>query len=288
MADAIAEHAPAKVNLALHITGQRADGYHLLDSLVVFTEAGDRITVEPADTDTFTISAPFGAGLDTGPDNLVIRARDRMRELTAIAVPPTPVAIHLEKNLPVASGIGGGSSDAAATLRALCRLWGILPDSEDLDAIGLKLGADVPMCVRAHTLVARGIGEEIEPARLPSLAMVLVNPGVAISTPAAFRALQRKDNPPLPPVPDDASFEEIVEWLAGWTRNDLEPPARSLAPEVGETLDALRDAGAALARMSGSGATCFGLFPSQAEAEAAAARLAAAHPAWYVRATRTI
>lgn len=288
MADAIAEHAPAKVNLALHITGQRADGYHLLDTLVVFTEAGDRVTVEPADTDTFTISGPFGAGLDTGPDNLVIRARDRMRELTAGSIPPTPVAIHLEKNLPVASGIGGGSSDAAATMRALCSLWGILPDTEDLDAIGLKLGADVPMCLWAHTLVARGIGEEIAPARLPSLPMVLVNPGVAISTPAAFRALQRKDNPPLPPVPDDASFEEIVEWLAGWTRNDLEPPARSLAPEVGETLDALRDAGAALARMSGSGATCFGLFPSESEAEAAAARLAAAHPAWYVRATRTI
>src|SRR5690606_22874806 len=123
---------------------------------------------------------------------------------------------------------------------------------------------------------------------LPSLPMVLVNPGVAISTPAAFRALQRKDNPPLPPVPDDASFEEIVEWLAGWTRNDLETPARSLAPEVGETLEALRDAGAALARMAGPGAPCSGLSPREPEAEAPAARLAAAHPAWYVRATRTI
>lgn len=285
MAEAIAEHAPAKVNLALHITGQRADGYHLLDSLVVFTQAGDRITVEPADDDAFTISGPFGAGLDTGGDNLVIRARDGLRALTAVT---SPVAIHLEKNLPVASGIGGGSSDAAATLKALCRLWDISPAPAAKDALALKLGADVPMCLRSHTLVARGIGEEISTVSLPSLPMVLVNPGVAISTPAAFRALERKDNSPLPLLPDNADFRQVVEWLASSTRNDLEPAACRLAPEVRETLEALRNAGAALARMSGSGATCFGLFQSEAEAAAAAARLAAEHPAWYVRETRTI
>lgn len=285
MAEAIAEHAPAKVNLALHITGQRADGYHLLESIVVFTEEGDRVFVEASDEDRFTISGPFSDGLDAGQDNLVTRARDHLRALVGSTA---AVAIHLEKNLPVASGIGGGSSDAAATLRALCRLWLISPSGEALSALALQLGADVPMCLEARSLIARGIGEKVVPVSMPDLPLVLVNPGVAVSTPSAFRALARKDNPILPSLPDGLDGPGLVTWLSNSSRNDLEAPARLLAPEVAEVIGALGHTGSSLSRMSGSGATCFGIFPSFEEACAAATKLAAAHPSWYVRATRTI
>ncbi|MBX9464456.1 MAG: 4-(cytidine 5'-diphospho)-2-C-methyl-D-erythritol kinase [Aquamicrobium sp.] len=278
----IVEHAPAKVNLALHVTGRRADGYHLLDTLVVFTEAGDRVSVATATQDSFTIDGPFAGLLDDAADNLVLRARDLLRRIYD-GLPP--VAITLEKNLPVASGIGGGSSDAAATLRALMRLWGIELSADALAAAALRLGADLPMCIYARTLVARGIGEEIEPVEgIPPLHMVLANPGVAVPTPAIFRALASRDNPPLPALPGP---QALPAWLSD-TRNDLETPAQALAPEIGEVLSALTANGAALARMSGSGATCFGLFNSPAEAEAAASAIAARYPAWYVTATRTI
>lgn len=278
----VVEHAPAKLNLALHVTGRRDDGYHLLNTLVVFTEVGDTVSVAAAEQDSFTIQGPFAGLLDDEADNLVLRARDLLRSLYG-ELPP--VAISLEKNLPVASGIGGGSSDAAATLRALMRLWGIELSADALAAAALRLGADLPMCLYARTLVARGIGEEIEPVEgmLP-LHMVLANPGVAVPTPAIFRALASRENPPLPRL---AGATALFDWLAA-TRNDLEAPAIALAPEIGDVLSALSASGAAPARMSGSGATCFGLFNSPAEAEAAASAIAARYPAWYVTATRTI
>lgn len=278
----VVEHAPAKVNLALHVTGRRDDGYHLLNTLVVFTEVGDTVSVAAAEQDSFTIQGPFAGLLDDEADNLVLRARDLLRSLYGDL---PPVAISLEKNLPVASGIGGGSSDAAATLRALMRLWGIELSADALAAAALRLGADLPMCLYARTLVARGIGEEIEPVEgMPPLHMVLANPGVAVPTPAIFRALASRENPPLPRL---AGATALFDWLAA-TRNDLEAPAIALAPEIGDVLSALSASGAVPARMSGSGATCFGLFNSPAEAEAAASAIAARYPAWYVTATRTI
>lgn len=282
MAAEIVEHAPAKVNLALHVTGRRPDGYHLLDTLVAFAEAGDRVTVAPAQYDSFSIEGPFAALLRDEADNLVPRARDLLRDIHG-ALPP--VAITLEKNLPVASGIGGGSSDAAAALRALVRFWRLDFPIGTLVAAALPLGADLPMCLHARTLFARGIGEEIEPVEgLPPLHMVLANPGVAVPTPAIFRALASRENPPLPALPGSGG---LAAWLAE-TRNDLETPARALAPQIGNALSALAANGATLARMSGSGATCFGLFASAGEAQAAASAIAARHPAWYVTATRTI
>jgi 4-diphosphocytidyl-2-C-methyl-D-erythritol kinase len=282
MAAEIVEHAPAKVNLALHVTGRRSDGYHLLDTLVVFTEAGDRVSVAPAQQDSFAIEGPFASRLQDEADNLVLNARDLLRERHG-GLPP--VAITLEKNLPIASGIGGGSSDAAAALRALVRFRRRDLSAGMLAASALPLGADLPMCLHARTLLARGIGEEIEPVEgLPQLHMVLANPGVAVPTPAIFRALANRENPPLPALPGPGG---LSAWLAE-TRNDLETPARALAPQIDDALSALGASGAALARMSGSGATCFGLFASAGEAQAAASAIAARHPAWYVTATRTI
>ncbi|MDH6230226.1 4-diphosphocytidyl-2-C-methyl-D-erythritol kinase [Mesorhizobium soli] len=280
-APASAEHAPAKINLALHVTGRRADGYHLLESLAVFTEFGDRLTVAPAAEDGFAVTGPFAAHVPVDAGNLVIRARDALRALDASAA--TPAAITLEKNLPIASGIGGGSSDAAAALRALSRHWRI---DADLAALSIKLGADVPMCLSARSLIARGIGEMLEPVSLPPLSLVLVNPGVAVSTPEVFRALASRDNPALPSLPATLDAASVLDWLLT-TRNDLEAPARALAPIIGEALDALDRSGAMFTRMSGSGATCFGLFESRAAADAAAASIRAGKPGWFVAATIT-
>jgi 4-diphosphocytidyl-2-C-methyl-D-erythritol kinase len=282
-APAPAEHAPAKINLTLHVTGRRADGYHLLESLAVFTEFGDRLTVSPATEDVFSVSGPFAAQVPLDAGNLVIRARDALRALSPAFA--WPVAISLEKNLPVASGIGGGSSDAAAALRALARHWRI---EADLAALGLKLGADVPMCLAARPLVARGIGEHLEPlADFPPLPLVLVNPGVGVSTPDVFRALASRENPPLPRLPARLDPASVLEWLRA-TRNDLENPAKTLAPAIGDALDALGGTGALFARMSGSGATCFGLFESDADAARAAASIRAGFPSWFVAATTSM
>ncbi|WP_454685620.1 4-(cytidine 5'-diphospho)-2-C-methyl-D-erythritol kinase [Agrobacterium leguminum] len=281
------EAAPAKINLALHVTGQRADGYHLLETLVTFTEAGDTIRIRDADADSFSISGPFGDLLRAGDggDNLVTRAKDLLRDaLASTGQPARPVAIHLEKNLPVASGIGGGSADAAATLRGLLRHWraGIAPDT--LASMALTLGADVPMCLERRPLIARGIGEDIEPLTdLPELAMVLANPLKAASTPEIFRRLQNKTNPPLP-------ASATIGWMdfLAQSRNDLQPPAQALLPEIGEIIGLLSQEGAALVRMSGSGATCFGIFHSLEAARKAETSLRKKRPGWYFQATRTI
>lgn len=289
----VVEEAPAKINLALHVVGRRADGYHLLESLVAFADCGDRLAFARSEADRLVIDGPFAGALgadDGAQSNLVMRALSALRA----ALPAThraatfPVTIRLTKRLPVASGIGGGSADAAAALRGLMRLWAIPEHAVDLAATGLSLGADVPMCLAGQPLAARGIGERIErlPA-FPALPIVLANPGVAVATLSVFAALAHRQNPPLvlPEAFDDATA--LVSALAGM-RNDLETPARTIAPEIGAALAALAETGAALVRMSGSGATCFGLYRSAAEAERAGARLRSAHPGWFVAAGATM
>nr|WP_294521263.1 4-(cytidine 5'-diphospho)-2-C-methyl-D-erythritol kinase [uncultured Rhodopila sp.] len=275
----LSERACAKINLHLHVVGRRPDGYHLLDSLVVFAGAADVLTVERAGTLSLAVTGPFAAGLDNEADNLVLRAA---RALAIHADVPPAGRLVLEKNLPVASGIGGGSADAAAALRLLDRFWEIGAGQGVLAAIAGGLGADVPVCVSSRPALMSGIGEILAPApRLPEAGIVLVNPGVAVSTPAVFRAR-------------DGGFSTAAVWPAGgWrdakslaaslhaTGNDLEAAALGLAPGIGEALAALAaDARCLLARMSGSGATCFGLYADAAVARAAAA--AVARPGWWV------
>lgn len=261
------EPAPAKINLALHVTGRRADGYHLLDSLVVFTELGDRVTVAPGPA-SLTVTGPFAAAVPGGKDNLCLRA---LRHAGAEA------RITLDKQLPPASGIGGGTADAAAVLRAL----GIAPARPE------TLGADLPACLLSRPLRMGGVGERITPVALPDLHLVLVNPRVETPTPAVFAALDRRNNAPLPDLPAFADAAALTGWLAA-ARNDLQPPALTLRPVIAGCLAALDAAGARLARMSGSGATCFGIFDTADAAAAAANEIAAASPGWWVRATVTI
>ena len=271
------EPAPAKINLFLHVTGKRDDGYHLLDSLVVFAGVGDRVSAEPADGMSLRLTGPFAAQLDSGPDNLVRRAAQALADAAGIRL---DAALVLEKNLPIASGIGGGSADAAATLRLLGRLWGVRLDSSTLHVLATRLGADVPVCLRGQPTRMRGIGDRLDPAPvLPECGLVLINPGVTLGTADVFRARS-------------GGFSEAVSLPASWEsaaamatdlagpRNDLEPPAISLRPVIAEVLATLSDRpGCLLARMSGSGATCFGLFadPEQARREAAAL----ARPGWW-------
>jgi 4-diphosphocytidyl-2-C-methyl-D-erythritol kinase len=270
--------APAKVNLYLHIVGRRPDGYHLLDSLAVFAGAGDRLSAEPAADFSLTVTGPFAAGLDAEGDNLVLRAG---RALAAAAGMDPSGRLVLEKNLPVASGIGGGSADAAAAFRLLSSLWGICLPADRLAVLAAGLGADVPVCLSGTPARMQGIGEVLETVLgLPPFGLVLVNPGTAIATPAVFKARSGafSEAARLPARWEDAA--SLAAWLSE-TRNDLEQPAGKLAPVVGEVLAALRaDPRCLLARMSGSGATCFGLFDTAATAQKAAAVLA--RPGWWV------
>ena len=275
MATEVSEAAPAKLNLCLHVTGRRGDGYHLLDSLVVFADVADRVLVAPGKGLSLQVTGPEAADLGSEPDNLVLRA--------ARSLGVTDATLVLDKHLPVASGIGGGSADAAATLRALARLTGRpLPS----DAEVLHLGADVPVCLAGRPARMTGIGETLVPLQpLPALWVVLVNPRVAVPTPQVFATRTRRDNPPLPDLPTAAlaSAEAFAAWLTDHTRNDLIPPARAVAPilaEVHTTLAATPSC--LLARMSGSGGTHFGLFASAEAAETAARTLAAAHPGWWI------
>jgi 4-diphosphocytidyl-2-C-methyl-D-erythritol kinase len=258
--------APAKINLTLHVTGLRADGYHLLDSLVAFADTGDRLTVAPAAEMRLTVSGPRAAGVPTDARNLCWQAAEWFGETAEIT---------LEKHLPAAAGIGGGSSDAAAVLRALSALTGRALPGQGLEA----LGADLPVCLHARAARMSGIGERLQAVALPDLNAVLANPGVGVPTPAVFKALGCKDNPPMPALPEAAEWHA---WLAA-QRNDLQAPAITVQPVIAEVLAALQaTTGARLARMSGSGATCFALYDSRAEAEAAAEALRAAQPGWWV------
>ncbi len=265
------EPAPAKVNLFLQVTGRRDDGYHLLDSLAVFAGAADRLSAEPANELTLQIAGPFAAGLTADADNLVLRAA---RALAAATGHAAGARLRLEKHLPLASGIGGGSADAAATLRLLMRLWGVQPAPGELHAIALALGADVPVCLASRPARMAGIGECLRPApTLPAFGLVLANPGTAVATAEVFRA--RTAGFSTAAVLPDA-WPDVVCMAADLQdlRNDLEPSARALCPAIGEVVAALRATNCRLARMSGSGATCFALYDTPGQAELAAASLA--------------
>jgi 4-diphosphocytidyl-2-C-methyl-D-erythritol kinase len=289
----VTEPAHAKVNLVLHVTGRRADGFHTLDTLVAFPPIADVVSVRASGdgSTTLTVDGPFAAAVPTGADNLVLRAAASLAAGLGSAgrsdaAGQVPTAIRLTKVLPVAAGIGGGSADAAATLRALDRLWALGLDAAALAEIGRPLGADVAMCVHARPLRATGIGDVVERfVRLPAAGIVLVNPGVAVSTPAAFSILASRENPPLPPLPD--RFTDAAD-LAAWLhlgRNDLEAAARTVAPVIGDVLATLSaDPDVLLARLSGSGATVFALTADAAAADRVAARIAGLGRPWWVAA----
>nr|WP_194249941.1 4-(cytidine 5'-diphospho)-2-C-methyl-D-erythritol kinase [Sphingomonas ursincola] len=298
------ETAYAKVNLALHVRRRREDGYHDLESLFAFVDRGDELSANArADGGlSLTISGPFAHGLDSDDDNLVLRAArslqisvcpERSRG-TYAQRPSTSLGnlagvgvhssgklganLHLTKNLPVASGIGGGSADAAAALRLLNRLWGCNLTDRALCVIGETLGSDIPACVISQSLRVEGRGEALEPHDLPGLSgmpILLVNPGIPLGTAPVFRGWDQVDRGPL----DTSCLEAVIS--SG--RNDLEGPARALVPEIADVLERLRStSGATLSRMSGSGATCFALFDSPAACATAEQALAAEYPAWWL------
>jgi 4-diphosphocytidyl-2-C-methyl-D-erythritol kinase len=281
--------AAAKINLALHVTGRRGDGYHLLDSAVMFAaDAGDQLSVAAAGEMGLTITGPFSEGLEADASNLVLKAAEALDKASGGRL--QPCHITLEKHLPVASGIGGGSADAAAALNALLAFNQIELPADELAAIALELGADVPVCLASIACRMGGIGEEIEPwSNAPDIHAVLVNPRVAVSTAAIFKALA------LPPgqsagtgMGEMPPASQCLDWLAG-CRNDLQPAACALQPVIGEVLDVIADLdGCRLARMSGSGATCFGLFDNDGTAGVAAERLREAYPGWWVAPTRLV
>ncbi len=281
------ERASAKLNLYLHVVGRRDDGYHLLDSLVAFADIADEVTAAPANTLSLRITGPYAAQLmGAAGENLVHRAARlfaaRLRRLPR-------AALTLEKRLPVASGIGGGSSDAAAALRALGALWRAELPADALADLALALGADVAVCLASRASYLGGIGERVEPApALPPLALVLANPGVALPTAGVYARRDGAFSEParFADAPRDAA--ELVALLRE-RRNDLTGAAQELVPAIGEILAALAATpGALLARMSGSGATCFALYAAAHEAEAAAQALAAANPRWWVKAGNLI
>ena len=298
---AIAESAPAKLHLYLHVVGRRADGYHELDSLVAFADVADRVTVQPGIARValrgvelppvgprLAISGPFGPTLmgENPGQNLVIRAAHALaarfgREADAL--------IALEKALPVASGIGGGSADAAATLRGLARLWGVPVTEPALYEVAASLGADVPVCLAGRACYFGGIGELLDDApALPETHAVLVNPGVPVPTPAVFKARKGDFSKParFTEAPADAA---ALAALLRERRNDLTEPALTVAPVIADVLSALEATpGCLLARLSGSGATCFGLYASAAEAAAATASIQAGQPRWWVKAARLL
>ena len=280
----VEELARAKVNLALHITGQREDGFHTLDSLVVFPEVGDRILIKASSRLSLDIEGPFASAIKAQPsDNLVYKAAQLLAEHVPAA---SGAMIGLEKRLPVAAGVGGGSADAAAALRALARLWGISPTRAQFSGLALSLGADVPMCLEEAPARVRGIGEIVEPVTaFPSGAIVLVNPRIELPTPAVFAALQKRDNKPMPDMP--TRFDNMKD-LAGWLktcRNDLQNPAISLAPQIADVLSVLSaQPETLLSRMSGSGATCFALCDNLSAAETITSRLAQTENNWWITA----
>jgi 4-diphosphocytidyl-2-C-methyl-D-erythritol kinase len=291
-APALAERAPAKINLSLHVLGRRADGYHELESLVTFGAVGDRLTLAPGPALSLAVTGPFAAKAGASADNLVLTAAAR---LAASVGGLTLGHFTLDKALPVAAGIGGGSADAAAALRLIAGANGLAPDDPRLLAVAQATGADVPVCLEPRPRMMRGIGEKLSaPLALPPLPAVLVNPGVAVATAAVFSRLALAPGTRVAEAAGPAleaalaglpSPDAVLAALAA-TRNDLEPAAIAVAPVIATVLAALRGArGCRLARMSGSGATCFALFDAAAEADAAAQALRAAQPAWWVAAT---
>jgi 4-diphosphocytidyl-2-C-methyl-D-erythritol kinase len=274
--------APAKLNLYLHVTGKRADGYHLLDGLAAFVDVYDVLTLSSASALDFAADGPFAPALagDDPVTNLVVRAARALGD----AVGRSPdVAFRLTKNLPVASGIGGGSADAAAALKGLAHLWGIDAENPVVAEVAARLGSDIPVCVAGRACYMGGTGTELAPApALPEAGLLLVNPGIGLSTPSVYRARQGDFSPAArfhDAVPDAAALARLLAERG----NDLTRPAVSLVPEIGTVLAALDAAeGGLLARMSGSGATCFGVFADAETAKAAGERLKKANPGWWV------
>lgn len=284
---AFSEFAPAKVNLTLHVTGRRSDGYHLLDSLVVFLALGDRLHVEPAEHVTLAVTGPNAAGVPVEA-NLVLEAAAALAQ--ASGKPCPGASLTLDKHLPAAAGLGGGSSDAAAALRALNRLWGIGLDTAELMRLGETIGADVPVCVAPMAARMTGIGERVTPLpALPQVHVLLVNPGCSLATATVFAGLTDPENPGLPELPRHwRGVSHLVDYLAA-CRNDLAAPAIAATPVVQEVLATLAaEPACLLARMSGSGATCFGLFATAEDAARASAGVARSHPGWWVAAARTL
>ncbi len=282
--------APAKLNLYLRVLGRRDDGYHLIDSVVAFAAESDVLTARPARTITLRIDGPFAGALE-GTGNLVRRAADALADAAAVG---DGASLTLTKNLPVAAGIGGGSADAAAALRLLARLWRLDPDAAALAPIALSLGADVPACLDGGlggglgggTVRVGGIGELLEPVpALPPIEIVLVNPGRPVETAAVFRARGGAFSAPAPAFARFEDAASVARWL-GALGNDLSEAARRIEPSIKVVLAALEAEGCLLARLSGSGATCFALFETTDEAASAASHLSQAHPQWWVRASR--
>ena len=283
---AVSRLAPAKVNLFLHVGPPEANGFHPLASLVAFADVGDRVTAEPADRLSLTVAGPFAGSLQREDDNLVLRALRALGQAAGIGEPP--LAVTLDKQLPIAAGLGGGSSDAGAALKLARDLLGLSLDDAALGQVAAVVGADGPMCLYARPAWARGRGDQLvfEPA-LPALPCLLVNPGKPSPTAAVYRACDA--GPPavadMPPPPIDWSTSGVIAWLAG-QRNDLEAPALGLQPAIGEALTAARDLpGARFARMSGSGATVFALFDTLEAAAEAGRHLRSRRPDWWVRET---
>ena len=274
----VTEHARAKLNLYLHVTGRRPDGHHELQSLVCFVEFGDQIQASLAKTDSLTIVGPFSDDL-TGADNLVSEAAHWLGRGKLAA------AIELEKNLPVASGIGGGSADAGATIRALEVLWSVKADTERL----VELGADVPVCYKSKAAVMTGIGEKIsDPVLLPACCVLLVNAGAPVSTREVFGRVTTFSAPLMQAQPDGRSIDQLVSFLHA-TRNDLTDAAIETSPVIGEVLDALdRLSGCLLSRMSGSGGTCFALFEDEVTARSAEMDLRSDQPDWWCKAAKIL
>lgn len=269
--------APAKVNLALHVTGQRKDGYHLIDSLVAFAPVHDRLVIKSGPSLELAVTGAESDMVPSGKQNLALKA-------AALVQGGAGSSVLLEKRLPVAAGVGGGSADAAAVLRGLAAHHG---DPPALARSALALGADVPMCLACRPCRVGGIGEKIEYIDLPSIPAVLVNPRTPVSTARVFARLARRDNVQMPGGPPPArDMPDVIEWLSE-QRNDLEPAALEEAPVIADVLALLRTSpGCGLARVSGSGATCFGLFDDEGLAREAEARIAALHPDWWLASGR--
>ncbi|MGL3111628.1 4-(cytidine 5'-diphospho)-2-C-methyl-D-erythritol kinase [Bradyrhizobium sp. BR 1432] len=288
---ALIEEGRAKVNLSLRVVGRRADGYHDLESVVAFADCADRLTLEPGDELKLTTTGPLAAACGDTADNLVLKAA----KLLAEAVPGLKLgAFALDKVLPVAAGIGGGSADAAAALRLLARLNDLSLDDPRLQKVALATGADVPVCLLSRACDMTGVGEQLLSLALPSMPCVMVNPRVPVATKDVFKALGLRNGELLVGVTDvirAPAWPEEGASIADWVDvletvpNDLEAPAMRIEPVIGEVLEALRDsAGVKLARMSGSGATCFAIYGAPAEAHAAAEKIRRDHPGWWVHA----
>ena len=287
----VTEFAAAKVNLFLHVLGRREDGFHLLESLVAFADIGDEVTVAKGPTFTLSISGPFASEVPKGGDNIVMQAAEALAHGVSAIPPGAEMALH--KSLPAASGIGGGSANAAACLKGLLKLHDVALSDAALNQIAVGLGADVPVCLRSKISMMRGIGQIVETVPdLPEIYAVLVNPCVAVPTGPIFQAMGLLHgamvSEPAPVLSRTAfrNAHSFADYLRQ-CRNDLETPATNMVREIGDVQEALFAVdGCLLARMSGSGATCFGLFENQEEALDVEARFVSEHPNWWVKAAR--